>query len=236
MQLKIAICDDIKENLDILEECIISYDQHALISRFRSTKALLETDVNFDATFMSLDTNEEKTLENAVRFRIYHKEDIFIVYTNSVQKLKLATELHVTGALKSPPNPSDISEIIRGVGARTKDRQEYAFKTKSGTRRVRAIEIVYIETGENNRLQLHLLNGDIISFPDTLDNISIKLGSDNFVRVHRSYIVSLTHIKEIRSDSILMQHLEADIPLGRTYKKEATKRFYDEIRSRALML
>lgn len=57
------------------------------------------------------------------------------------------------------------------------------------------------------------------SFYDTLDNLEQKL-SDDFVRCHRSFIVSRSHIKQIKlSQNVIILDDDRCIPLSRSYKK-----------------
>lgn len=49
----------------------------------------------------------------------------------------------------------------------------------------------------------------------SLKSILEKLPADRFMRVHRSYIVSLKHIRSVRKKSIFLGPLH--IPIGDTY-------------------
>ena len=53
-------------------------------------------------------------------------------------------------------------------------------------------------------------------------NIEEKLPSDVFLRVHRSYIVSLKHIKSVQRNRILIDGVR--IPIGQSYKDEFIRR------------
>ena len=56
----------------------------------------------------------------------------------------------------------------------------------------------------------------------TLKSIENKLSSDKYIRVHRSYIVSIDNINSIDDNTILInKHL---IPVGLVYKENLTKR------------
>ncbi|WP_443719682.1 LytR/AlgR family response regulator transcription factor, partial [Ruminococcus sp.] len=56
------------------------------------------------------------------------------------------------------------------------------------------------------------------SYYDTLDNLENKLGSE-FIRCHRSYIVSRYYIKKIQlSQNLIVLNDDSLIPISRSYK------------------
>jgi len=55
----------------------------------------------------------------------------------------------------------------------------------------------------------------------TMKKILEKLQHDNFVRVHRSYIVPLNRINQIRKKTIYLSGVE--IPIGQSYRHNFEK-------------
>lgn len=62
----------------------------------------------------------------------------------------------------------------------------------------------------------------------TLKNFLDKLPPSNFVRIHKSYIVSVSKVKSIKSGRILIG--ETSIPIGDKFKDQ----FYEKIKSKML--
>jgi DNA-binding LytR/AlgR family response regulator len=58
----------------------------------------------------------------------------------------------------------------------------------------------------------------------TMKDILSKLPSDKFVRVHRSYIVNIDHIKAIDSLNIILNEHMKYIPIGNAFKDELFKK------------
>jgi len=56
------------------------------------------------------------------------------------------------------------------------------------------------------------------SFKDILE----KLPALKFIRVHKSYVVNIEHIRAIQKSKILVQDMR--IPVGETYKDTVMKR------------
>lgn len=97
---------------------------------------------------------------------------------------------------------------------------------KNSFEKVYVKDICYIE-GLKNYVAIHLKNKQIIT-NNTLKNIEDFLPTSEFVKTHKSYIVSLRHIS--KTDSLCVFINEKCIPIGDTYKKE----LFDIIQQRKL--
>ncbi len=78
-------------------------------------------------------------------------------------------------------------------------------------------EITYCET-MNDYVKIHRINNEPVTTLITLNKLMQKLPEKEFMRIHRSFIVSLSKIEHIRANSISIQ--DKTIPLGVTYKKD----------------
>jgi len=58
----------------------------------------------------------------------------------------------------------------------------------------------------------------------TTTEIIAKLDTTNFIRIHRSYIVSLKHISSIVGNQIFMSNSDI-LPIGKTFKREILSHF-----------
>jgi two-component system, LytTR family, response regulator len=76
-------------------------------------------------------------------------------------------------------------------------------------------DILFIE-GLDDYLKIHLTQQKPIIARLTMKALLEKLPADIFVRVHRSYIVSLTHIEKLRNKVITIAGTE--IPVGISYE------------------
>jgi hypothetical protein len=86
---------------------------------------------------------------------------------------------------------------------------------------IKASLIIYIES-LNGRTYFHLKEGEPLETREKLGVLSEKLPND-FVRVHRSFIVNAKHVEKKEAEKILMMSKE-EIPFGRAYKKAAIQR------------
>ncbi|MGE5944053.1 MAG: LytR/AlgR family response regulator transcription factor [Flavobacteriales bacterium] len=80
--------------------------------------------------------------------------------------------------------------------------------------------IIYIESF-SDYIKIHLANEKIIT-RETISAIEAKLPKNQFLRIHRSYIISIEHI-----NSFTNEHVEINnkaLTISRSYKKEVLER------------
>jgi len=83
--------------------------------------------------------------------------------------------------------------------------------------RVLLADILFIE-GLDNYLKVHIRNQDPLVIRMTLKVLQDKLPERAFVRVHRSYIVSISKVEAVRGRMVYIAGEE--IPLGSSYEKQ----------------
>lgn len=101
------------------------------------------------------------------------------------------------------------------------EKNDFCF-VRSDRKMVKVIfsEIKYIES-LGDYLKIHLLDKTVIT-RDTISNIEAKLPQKDFIRTHRSFLVSMVNI-----DSFTSEYIEIgknQIPIGRNYKKAVLSR------------
>jgi DNA-binding LytR/AlgR family response regulator len=75
-------------------------------------------------------------------------------------------------------------------------------------------DIIYIE-GLKNYVIIYTESKKIITY-SSLKNIDSQLSHSNFVQIHKSFIVSISHIKKTDSYSVFLQ--STSLPIGATFK------------------
>ena len=81
-------------------------------------------------------------------------------------------------------------------------------------------DILYIESWKDY-VQIHFINGKNLVVKQTISAIENLLSDHMFLRVHRSYIVSLNKISGYNSVSLRLGTTE--IPVGRLYKQNVSR-------------
>ena len=117
-----------------------------------------------------------------------------------------------------PAQPDSDSE------ATPKDREYISVKADYKVSLVRIADIVYIES-EGEYVRMHLCDGSTITTLFRLKNMEAALPSEQFMRVHRSYIVNLRVIRSYVRGRIFLSDTEY-VPIGENYK-EAFQNYID---------
>lgn len=102
------------------------------------------------------------------------------------------------------------------------DPQQLVLRVDYGLTRIDLKDILFIE-GLDDYLKIHLLNQPALVIRMTMKVMLEKLPAHAFVRVHRSYIVSLSKIDQVRNKTILIGTHE--IPIGSSYEANFHTRF-----------
>ena len=95
-------------------------------------------------------------------------------------------------------------------------------------------DIVYIEA-QRNRTLLHT-EKEILETNETLKYWEQELSIDDFLKVHKSYLVSLRYIRIVDSDGIVLYGTEEKIPVSRRNMVLVKKAFYAYIKDHVKVL
>lgn len=153
-----------------------------------------------------------------------------IIFITSVpEKISEAiNELHCYSYILKPYHRNDItkaidtiinSSMIHEATLIISNMNGIGFKLKES-------EILYIEA--NGRyINIHTFHGDIQTSDYTLDELSSSGMLCSFIRCHRKYLVNTTHITNYDKTNQLLACGSYTISVGRAYKNDFEKRYYD---------
>lgn len=227
MKTKCLIVDDEPLAIKVLEKYIQDIDSLELVASCRSaTKALTYvTTQAIDVIFLDIEMPQltgiafAKSLQrppkivfttayrdfavesyevNAVDYLV--KPISFERFFQAIQKLQLALS-SPTPSLTNAPEVTDNTLLIKA------DKKQHV---------VRLEDIEYIESIKDYVI-VHTSKQNLVSY-QSLSQVEASLPSESFLRVHRSFVVNLHHIKAFNATSIVLAATELHI--GRTYKEE----------------
>ena len=120
--------------------------------------------------------------------------------------------------LKNPAN----AKITSNMPDDRRDDSKAFIYVKSDKKMIRVLfkDLFYIE-GLKDYVRVHTAGGPIITY-QTLSYFEEKLSNNHFIRVHRSYIVSLDHINAYSATQIEIG--KVSIPIGSSYAKAIFKK------------
>lgn len=86
-------------------------------------------------------------------------------------------------------------------------------------------ELMYCE-GDGNYTSVFLESGDKLFITQTLKKIEEKLGGGEFYRIHNSYVINLTKVREyLKTDSMVIMTDGRNIPVSRNRKSDFLRKF-----------
>lgn len=97
---------------------------------------------------------------------------------------------------------------------------------KHNFNRVFIEDILFIE-GLKNYVSVQLLNEQIITY-STLKHLSNRLPKTQFIQIHKSYIIALSHIDKIDNETVWIDNKQ--LPIGNTFREK----FFEAISKRQL--
>ncbi len=100
------------------------------------------------------------------------------------------------------------------VVSQTPESDSLFIKGEKKYHHVKLNEISYIEAYGNYSI-IHLANTRIIT-PEKISDLETMLAAENFIRIHKSFIVSVAGIKEIEGNQVKLAN--KTLPVGRVYK------------------
>lgn len=217
--LKIAICDDEKPFLQIMEDYLKLYLSKKSIDYkidvFSSGWKLIELGrdiTSYTIVFLDINMKEVDGIKTAKAIR-KNSDDIFIVFVTAF--IDFSLEGYKVGALRYLLKTSDnfrdsVSESMDVI----MDRMDYdiphkKFNFRESSKDVALEQIIYIES-RLHRLEFHIMEDSvkIYTMYDTLNNIEQELDSGKFLRIHQSYLVNMKYIKSIRNKMVILENKE----------------------------
>ncbi|KAA3645254.1 MAG: DNA-binding response regulator [Bacteroidetes bacterium] len=136
---------------------------------------------------------------------------IYLTANNELATLKKATQTKPLAYITKPYKESDIIALVELF--KTKFKKPIVVKTKFGKKSIDSNTILYIEAKGSyvNIVTLIDTFNERVSLSQLMEELD-----DDFIRVHRSFIVNKNKINQYNSTSVFIKNTE--IPISRTYK------------------
>ena len=213
MRINILLCDDVKKFLQKLEDTIIqqplSEETTVVITKSSRSTALNDRQLSrFQMMFLDIDMEERSGMDIARRARELQLDTIIIFVTNYPQFSLEGYEVRAFRYLlkqelqqKLPVYYHDaLSELL-------KVNKSLRFSVKAEAYSVPYSDIIYLES--NQRI-IYLYTAKPLRAEDhfygKMEDLTKELESEGFLRVQKSYLVNMAHIRKLNYDRVLLSN------------------------------
>lgn len=137
---------------------------------------------------------------------------------------------------KAAAKARDYHKLLNREQEQSKDNDDYFFiKCGNKYEKIPFEDILYVE-GMQNYVNIYTDKGKFVTML-SLKNLEENLDERSFIRVHKSYIVSISKIDGIEGNEIFIQ--AARIPISRNYREQVidrvvTKKLWDKMSKKLL--
>lgn len=226
-KIRIVVCDDIEtERERYTVYCREFSKKHKIDIEMKSYNGgndlLLDLEnpkfyTTLDILFLDINMPGINGVETAQKAREIGYAGIIVFITVSKEHYEKAFDVRAFNYVrKGEHNEKRFEEVfLKAIKAAEDMRQEVIVLSGGGElRQIEVREIEYIEVVK--RVMTIYYNGQTFEFISTLEKLENQLFNHGFQRVHRNYLVSLSHVKSISYEEITMLD-EKKLPVGRKY-------------------
>ena len=148
----------------------------------------------------------------------------FHVYAATVD---YAVEGYKVGAFRYIVKPVESGDFLSAV-EELLDRQQkkqasiFSFPSINGTTKLMTDHIYYLES-DLRTIRVVAKEGTF-TFTGTISSLEEQLRPDGFIRIHKSFLVNVSHIYNIFKDSVTMDNKEV-LPMSKHKRREVNQEF-----------
>lgn len=226
--MKIAICDDepriLKETKSILEAYLNNSVNHSVLSFTTSADILTFAKKNpLDLVFMDIELGETTGIETVKKLFLIQPDCQVVYLTNYIDYAVDVYETEHCYYLLKGQLKDRLPDVMKKVETRLEILHErLIIDSKSRKYVIPSSEICYVESDKH--LTIVHTSTETIETAEKLDDVANRLNSAVFVRCHKSYMISLNHIKTYSRQKFTLKQ-DVEIPISRRYIKSAKESF-----------
>lgn len=228
--IKAIAIDDEPLALNVINSFCSRYDFISLEKTFTEPKEALKYLQNFqiDLVFADIQMPSISGLKLAETI----EQNVMIIFTTAFSEYAVKSyELNAIDYLLKPINPKRFEQAINKANEyyyylqkKESSNEQYIFvRADYSLVKIPLDDILYIE-GLADYLRIFIHDRKPVVARMTMKDMLEKLPSNDFIRVHRSYILPFSRIEAIRNNTIIL-HADIQIPIGKTYVEDFFKKY-----------
>ncbi|HFL3271529.1 LytR/AlgR family response regulator transcription factor [Clostridioides difficile] len=230
--IKIAICEDEKEQQELLKRYINQiFDVLSVKWRlevFNSGEELLERySKDTDILLLDIQMGQINGIDTARKVRVLDDKVEIIFITALIEYALEGYEVRAYRYLIKPVKYNNLKDNIINCIKEVDIKNKYiVVKVQGSQTKLNVNEIAYIEV-QKETITIHTLN-EVYKINGTMSNIEKEIDCSRFFRCHKSFLVNLEHVKSIKQYVAILENSK-EVPVSRYRFKETKDKFFDLI-------
>ncbi len=225
--LKCIIADDEPIARQILENYIEQIPNLEVLASCKDAFEVMKILQNESADILFLDINMPK-LSGLSLLKTMQKRPDVIITTAYPEYAIEGFELSVTDYLLKPFSLERFIQAVTKIQKKNitdttvmrlseKDETTTSIFVKSDKKLIKVLfkDIQYIEAYGN---YIKIFTDTMILTPNTLSDFFDKLPKDDFIRIHKSYVINFNELKLIEGNQLILNSATT-LPIGKSYRK-----------------
>ena len=221
--MRIAICDDSKENLALLEDVVDGLKlRETEVECFENGESLLRyisdsKDNFYQIYLLDIEMPGINGLDTAKQIREIDKRAIIIFVTAYSDYVFSSFEVQPFRFINKPIDREKLENVIHAAVNYIYTSKRYIFISVDKAKiQLCCEDIMYFE-GDKRKVNVYLPE-ETYSFYSKMSDIEKMVDNSWFVRIHVSFIVNMDYVKAIYTDEIVLNN-GVHLPVSRKYQK-----------------
>ncbi len=219
--LQVAICDDeeyYREKIQsLLKQYLDKQDLKYTIQLYSSGEQFLnhyENNVKYDIVFLDISMKKLDGIQTASQIRTFHNTTFLVFVTAFIDYALEGYKVNAVRYIMKDTLQTAIPECMNAILQKMQTAQ-ITFSFMDGIRTLYTDNILYIES-KKHKSYFYYMQSDITTFQiyEKLDCIEETLSKHNFLRIHKSYLVNMKHIRKISNYTAFLD-IDEKLPIPR---------------------
>lgn len=224
----IGICDDEQKSIELLVEYCerVKAELHMGFSyiTFSSGEEVLKYDGGIDILLLDIEMDGANGIETMRKLENYDNIKNILFVSGYSEKVFEAFGVKTRGFVCKPVDYDRFAGEIRKIVESEKHSEIIELPEKSQTQYIKIDDIIYL-SGEGKYVRIVTANREYL-ICGSLKEWKLKLEKYDIIQVHKSYLVNLDYVKNLK-DLVDLIDVEKQLPVGRKYK-DVCRQMYRE--------
>jgi DNA-binding LytR/AlgR family response regulator len=223
--IKCLVVDDEPNATELIEAYVAATPSLELVASCNQSKKALEILKTHPVDVLFLDIRMPEMNGFELLQELKNPPQVIII-TAHVEYAIFGYQFDVLDYLLKPLSLEDFQKSVSKIKLKKTDKEpdklgdSFYIREEYKLIKIRVKDILFVES-YREYVHLHTLKKKYV-FRKTLSNVEKRLSTKSFLRVHKSYIVSLDAIEAVEGNR--MQIDKHHIPIGKSYKEAFYKR------------